>query len=98
MFDLYIGYDERKLHPDLRDLMTFQMPFGANRLVMLLMGWTNAVPIFHDDMAHILKEEMPHVTDLYIDDVSIKGPKTRYELADRSYEMIPENPRIQWLI
>ena len=95
MFDLYVGYDERKLHPESRDLTTFQTPFGAKRLVTLPMGWTNAVPIFHDDVAHILKEETPHVTDPYIDDVGVKGPKTRYELPDGNYETIPENPGIR---
>ena len=95
MFDLYVGYDERKLHPDSRDLTTFQTPFGAKRLVTLPMGWTNAVPIFHDDVAHILKEETPDFTDPYIDDVGVKGPKTRYELPDGSYETIPENPGIR---
>jgi hypothetical protein len=94
MFDLYVGYDEQKLHPDSRDLTTFQTPFGAKRLVTLPMGWTNAVPIFHDDVAHILKEETPHITDPYIDDVGVKGPKTRYELPDGTYETIPENPGI----
>ena len=59
------------------------------------MGWTNAVPIFHDDVAHILKEETPHVTDPYIDDVGVKGPRTRYELPDRTYEIIPENSGIR---
>ena len=98
MFDLYVGYDERKLHPDSRDLTTFQTPFGAKRLVTLPMGWTNAVPIFHDDVAHILKEETPEFTDPYIDDVGVKGPKTRYELADGSYETIPENPGIRRFI
>jgi hypothetical protein len=95
MFDLYVDYDKRKLHSDSRDLTTFQTPFGAKRLVTLPMGWTNAVPIFHDDVAHILKEETPHVTNLYIDDVGVKGPKTRYELPDGTYETIPENAGIR---
>ena len=55
------------------------------------MGWTNSVPIFHDDVTFILQEEIPPVTVPYIDDVPVKGLKTRYELSDRSYETIPEN-------
>jgi hypothetical protein len=46
ILDLYVGYDERDLHPDSRDLTTFQTPFGVLRLVTLPMGWTNSVPIF----------------------------------------------------
>lgn len=95
ILDLYVGYDERKLHLKSRDLTTFQTPFGALRLVTLPMGWTNSVPIFHDDVTHILREEIPHVTIPFIDDIPIKGPQTRYEQEDGSYETIPENPGIR---
>ena len=95
MFDLYVGYDERTLAESSRDLTTFQTPFGALRLVTLPMGWTNSVPIFHDDVTFILQPEIPEVTVPYIDDVPVKGPKSRYMLADGSYEMIPENPGIR---
>jgi hypothetical protein len=54
MLDLYIAYDERSLLESSYDLTTFQSPFGTLRLVTLLMGWTNSVPIFHDDVTHIL--------------------------------------------
>jgi Integrase zinc binding domain/RNase H-like domain found in reverse transcriptase len=95
MFDLYVGYDERKLAPESRDLTTFQTPFGARRLVTLPMGWTNSVPIFHDDVTHILQDEVPEFTEPYIDDVGVKGPKTRYELPDGTQERIPENKGIR---
>ena len=35
MFDLYVGYNERKLAPESRDLTMFQTPFGARHLVTL---------------------------------------------------------------
>jgi hypothetical protein len=73
------------------------MMFRAKRLVMLPMGWTNAIPIFHDDMAHFLEEETHHIIDPYIDDVGVKGPKSRYELAG-TYEMILESPGIRCFI
>ena len=95
MYDLYVGYDERLLAEISRDLTTFQTPFGALRLVTLPMGWTNSVPIFHDDVTHILKDEIPHVTIPYIDDVPVRGPPTRYELPGGGYEVIPENPGIR---
>ena len=78
----------------LQDYTTFQTPYGALRLVTLPMGWTNSVPIFHDDVTFILQEEISHVTVPYIDDVPVKGLKTRYELPNRSYETIPENTGI----
>ena len=94
-FDLYVGYDERTLAESSRDLTTFQTPFGALRLVTLPMGWTNSVPIFHDDVTYILQPEIPEVTVPYIDDVPVKGPKSRYLLPDGSYERIPENAGIR---
>jgi len=54
VLDLYVGYDKRALAEVLRDFTTFQTPFGALRLTTLPMGWTNSVPIFHDDVTHIL--------------------------------------------
>ena len=54
ILDLYVGYDELVLTEYLRDLTTFQTPFGALRLVMLLMEWTNSVPIFYDNITYIL--------------------------------------------
>ena len=95
MLDLYVGYDERGLAPDSHDLTTFQLPFGALRLVTLPMGWTNSVPIFHDDVTYILQPEIPNTTIPYIDDVPIRGPADRYMLPDGTEERIPDNPGIR---
>ena len=72
--DLYVGYDKRTLAESSRALTTFQTPYGAMRLTTLPMGWTNSVPIFHDDVTHILQPEIPHVTQPYINNVPVKGP------------------------
>ena len=95
MLDLYVGYDERPIAESSRDFTTFQTPYGAHRLVTLPMGWTNSVPIFHDDVSFILQPEIPHVTIPYIDDVPLKGPPTRYIQLDGTCESIPENPSIR---
>jgi len=95
MLDLYVGYDERTLSESSRDLTTFQTPFGALRLVTLPMGWTNSVPIFHDDVTFILQPEIPEVTIPFIDDVPIKGPVSRYVNGDGTYETIPGNSGIR---
>ena len=94
MLNLYIAFDERKVTESSRDLTTFQTPFGALRIVTLPMGWTNSVPIMHDDVTHILQPEIPHITIHYIDDVPIKGPKSHYQLRGGAYKTIPENPAI----
>ncbi len=94
MLDLYVGYDERGLSQDSCDLTTFQSPFGALRLVTLPMGWTNSVPIFHDDVTCILQPEIPEVTVPYIDDVPVRRPAGWYTRTDGTEECIPENPGI----
>jgi len=80
ILDLYVGYDERVLAERSRDLTTFQIPFRALRLVTPPMEWMNLVPIFHDNVTYILRNEIPKYMLPYIDDVPIRGPKTRYEL------------------
>ena len=98
MFDLYVGYDERLLAEESRDMTTFQTPFGSMRLVTLPMGWTNSVPIFHDDVTEILKLEIPEFTIPYIDDVPVRGPASRYESAPGVYETIAENTGIRLFV
>ena len=95
VLDLYSGYDHRDLDESSRDFTTFQTPFGALRLVKLPQGWTNSVPIFHDDVTYILTDEIPKFTIPYIDDVPIRGPGSRYIQKDGTYETIPENKGIR---
>lgn len=95
MMDLYVGYDERALAPSSRDYTTFQSPFGALRLTTLPMGWTNSVPIFHDDVTHILQPEIPEFTQPYIDDVPVRGPVSRYITDSGEPETISDNPGIR---
>ena len=98
MLDLYVGYNERGLSEASRDLTTFQSPFGTLRLLTLPMGWTNSVPIFHDDVTHILQPKIPDVTIPHIDDVPIRGLAERYLLPDGTEERIPDNPGIRCFI
>ncbi|THH06591.1 hypothetical protein EW146_g9566 [Bondarzewia mesenterica] len=59
------------------------------------MGWTNSIPIFHDDVTFILQPEIPDITIPYIDDVPVCGPATQYLLPDGSPKTHPNNPRIR---
>ena len=59
------------------------------------MGWTNLVPIFHDDVTYILQLEIPDVTVPFIDDIPIKGLVSKYRNGNRMYETIPENTGIR---
>jgi hypothetical protein len=93
--DLYVSFDQRQLHPNSRDLTTFTTPLGAQRLGVIPMGWTGSPAILQGDVTHMLRPEIPEVTVPFMDDLGAKGPKTRYELEDGTYETIPENPGIR---
>jgi transposase InsO family protein len=97
-FDLLSGYDARIIHPKSRDLTSFQTPLGLLRYRVLPMGYTNAVAEFQNCTTFILQDEIPHNVGVMMDDIGIKGPPTRYELQDGSYETIPENPGIRRFI
>ena len=95
ILDLYVGYDECALTETSHDYTMFQMPYGALCLTKLLMGWTNTVPVFHNDVTHILQPEVPQFTIPYIDNIPICGPATMYQNNNGVFETIPENSGIR---
>ncbi|KAJ2936233.1 hypothetical protein H1R20_g861, partial [Candolleomyces eurysporus] len=95
VLDLFVGFDQRELHPDSRDLTTFQTPLGTFRLTRIPMGYTNSQQVQHGDLTFILQDEIPHITMPFVDDVPVRGPETRYELPHGGYETIPNNPGIR---
>ena len=98
MLDLYVRYDERLLSENSRDLTTFQTPFSMMRLVTLPMGWTNSVPIFHNNIMHILQPEIPDYTIPYIDDVPVKGLASCYQDSNSNFKTIAGNSGIQCFV
>jgi len=98
MMDLYSGYDQRTLHEDSRDLMTFGMPLGPHCLTTLPQGHANAVQVYQGDTAFILQHEIPEYTSPFVDDVPVKSVQTRYQREDGTYETIPDNPGIRHFI
>ena len=97
-FDLHWGFDARKIHPTSRDLTAFMSPLGLLRLTSLPMGFTNSPAEFQACMAFILKDEMPHIADIFIDDLPIKGPATIYPDQNGNPETLSENPQIRQFI
>lgn len=98
MLDLYSGYDQRSLDIASCDLTTVQSPIGAVRKTVVPQGWTNAIAIFHGDITFVLAPEIPDPVLPFVDNTTIKGPKTRYEIMGGGYEMIPTNPQIRCFI
>lgn len=96
LIDIFVGYDNRTLHPDSRDMTAFMSPdHGLLRLTVLPQGGANCVPEFQACMCFILQDEIPKTVGVFIDDVGIKGGRTRYELEDGSYEMMPGNKNVR---
>jgi hypothetical protein len=96
--NLFVAYDQHVVHPELRDPTMFQYPLGALHHTCLVMGHTNLVQIMQGDINYILRDEIPLFTMPFIDDVAVKGPVTRYENADGTYETIPENSGIHHFV
>ena len=59
------------------------------------MGYTNSMQILSSDVCFMLRDFIPEVTEPFIDDVMTKGPKTRYEKDDGTYETVQGNPGIR---
>jgi hypothetical protein len=53
------------------------------------------MPIFHNDVTHILQLEIPHVMQPYIDDVLVQGPSSRYIHDNGKPKTIPDNSGIR---
>ena len=98
VFDLFWGFDARKLDPRSRNLTAFHTPLGTLRITSMPMGFTNSPAEFQACMAFILRDEITHVANVFIDDLPIKGPATQYENENGEPEKIPENPGIRRFI
>ena len=98
VFDLFWGFDARRVHPDSRDLTAFATPLGLLRLTSMPMGYTNSPAEFQKCMVFILRDEIPQVANIFIDDLPIKGPATIYPDEDGEPETLKENPGIRRFI
>ena len=98
VFDLYWGFDARKVHPNSRDLTAFQTPLGVLRITSLPTGYTNSPSEFQACMSFILQDEMPNTADIFIDDLPIKGPSSQYIDKYGNPEVLQENSGIRRFI
>ena len=98
VFDLYWGFDARKVDPKSRDITAFLTPLGLLRITSLPTGFTNSPAEFQACMTFILQHEIPEKADIFIDDLPIKGPATQYLGPDGKPEVLKENPGIRRFI
>ena len=73
VFDLFWGFDAQKIHPRSRDLTAFMTPLGLLQITSLPTRFTNSPAKFQKCMAIILKDEIPHTANIFVDDLRIKG-------------------------
>jgi len=98
VFDLFWGFDARKIHPKSRGLTAFMTPLGLLQITSLPTGFTNSPAEFQKCMVMVLKDEIPHTANIFIDDLPIKGPKTQYPDAQGNPEILKDNPGIRRFI
>jgi transposase InsO family protein len=98
VFDLFWGFDARKVHPSSRDLTAFLTPLGLLRITSMPTGYTNSPAEFQQCMVFILQDEIPHTANIFIDDLPIKGPASRYLDNHGEPETLIENPGIRRFI
>jgi len=98
VFDLFWGFDARRIHPKSRDLTAFMTPLGLLQITSLPTGFTNSPAEFQKCMVMVLQDEIPHAANIFIDDLPIKGPTTQYIDGDGKPEVLSDNPGIRRFI
>jgi len=78
ILDYFSGYDNFPSHEESRDMTAIATPLGLLRQTTLLQGATNSVAQCQRASAAILERNIPHDARVYIDDIPVRGPKTRY--------------------
>ena len=98
VLDLFWAFDGRRLDPMSRDMTAFHSPLGLLRLTSMPMGFTNSPAEFQACMTFILQDEIPHIANVFIDDLPIRGPQTCYPDEQGRPEVLKENPGIRRFI
>jgi transposase InsO family protein len=90
--DFYSSYNEILLDIESRDLTAFLTEIGLIRQTRLPQGWTNSVAVFQRIICKVLEQHIPHHAKPFVDDVGIRGPKSRYN----DEEIAPGIRRFVW--
>jgi len=98
VFDLFWGFDARRVARESRELTAFMTPLGLLQITSLPTGYTNAPSEFQKSMVFILQDEIPDYANIFIDDLAIKGPRSTYTNEKGKAEVLPENPGIRRFI
>ncbi|GBG90741.1 hypothetical protein CBR_g51248, partial [Chara braunii] len=89
--DLYSGYDQFPVYPPDRPVTAMHTPRGLIHMNVAPQGWTNEVAMVQRLMIRAMQTVSPHITQPYIDDLAVKGPKEK-----REDEVTPGVRRFVW--
>ena len=98
VFDLLSGFNARIITAISKDITSFLTPLGLLRLTAIPQGYTNSPAEFQQCMVFILQEEIPHIANIFIDDLPVKGPSTDNADENDNPEVLKENPNIRRFI
>ncbi|GBG86824.1 hypothetical protein CBR_g42107 [Chara braunii] len=79
LIDLFSGYDQFPVYPPDRPVTAMHTPRGLIHMNVAPQGWTNAVAMVQRHMIRAMQTVSPHITQPYIDDLAVKGPKEKEE-------------------
>ncbi|GBG60952.1 hypothetical protein CBR_g16073 [Chara braunii] len=91
LIDLYSGYDQFPIYPPDRPVTAMHTPRGLIHMNVAPQGWMNAVAMVQRYMIRAMQTVSPHITQPYIDDLAVKGPKEKEE-----DEVMPGVRRFVW--
>jgi hypothetical protein len=88
--DWFSGYDQVELDRLCRDMTAIMTDLGLLRQCTILMGATNSVAQFCRVVLRILQDLIPHIAIPFLDDIGVKGPRSRYDDVE-----VPELPGVR---
>jgi len=78
LIDFFSSYNQIKLGKKNKNLTTFHIPIGLLRMIILPQKTINSVTQFARIIIKMLQKHIPRLYFPFLDNISIKGPKTRY--------------------
>jgi hypothetical protein len=87
LIDFFSGYDYVKLDSKCKNMTIFIISLGFFRQTIILQEITNSIAQFVRIVTKILEKHIPHVYLLFIDNISIKDPKTIYNNKEIIFEI-----------
>ncbi|GBG65205.1 hypothetical protein CBR_g49997 [Chara braunii] len=79
LIDLYSRYDQFPVYPPDRPVTAMHTSRGLIHMNVAPQGWTNAVAMVQRHVIRAMQTVSPHITQPYIDDLAVKGPKEKEE-------------------